>query len=121
VIGVPQAQESPERLVILGGDVHGSEMPAPVELGEHDGVEAIGLTAITGPTGNERGSDDLAVEAVVGEDTLEDEASPGGLVAGADGALISETAEESTDLHEIGRERDHLRLVARPPENGGSD
>jgi hypothetical protein len=58
------------------------------------------------------------MEAVVSEDALQHEAGAGGLVTGAHWSLVGEAPGESTDLHEIGREREYLRLIAGPPENG---
>lgn|GEM_PF-5818016 len=57
-------------------------MAATVEPCEHEGVQAVCFTAVSGFAGDERGGDDLAVEAVISENTLEDEASTGGFVAG---------------------------------------
>jgi hypothetical protein len=99
----------------------GGEVAAAVEPGEHDGVEAIGLAVIAGLSGDEGGSDDVAVEPVGGEYPMEDEACTGGFVTGSDGGLLREATEEPSDLHEISREGEDLRLVVIALENGGGD
>jgi hypothetical protein len=52
--------------MILAGDMDGGEMPTAVQASKHDGIEAIGLAVVAGSSGNQRWSDHLAVEAVVG-------------------------------------------------------
>ena len=53
VIGLPQPEQPPEGLVVLIGNMHGREVPAPVQSGEHDGIEAIGLAVFTRLSRNE--------------------------------------------------------------------
>ena len=57
------------------------EMTTPVEPGQHDGIETIGLSSIAGFTRNERWGDDIAVEAVFRENAMKNESSAGGFVA----------------------------------------
>lgn len=80
-----------------GGEVH-----APVEAGEHDGIQTIGLAVVTGSPWDEGRCNGFTVEAVIGEDALEDEAGAGGFVAGPDRAMIGQAAEEPTDFHQVG-------------------
>jgi len=101
--------------------MNGGEMAATVESCEHEGVEAICFTAVSGFTGNERGSDDLAVEAVISENTLEDEASTGGFVASPHWRFLGEVTEQASYLHEIAREPNDLGLFTIAFENGRCD
>jgi hypothetical protein len=97
------------------------EVAATVEPSKHDRVEAIGLSVIAGLSGDEGRRDDVAVEPVVGEDPMEDEAGTGGFVTRPDGGFFGEATEEPSDLHEIPREREDLRLIAIAIKDGGSN
>jgi hypothetical protein len=96
-------------------------MPATVEPCEHDGVQTVCLTVVSGFTGNERGSDDLAMEAVISENTLEDEAGTGGFVASPHGGFLGEMTEQASYLHQIARELDDFGLFTIAFENGRCD
>ena len=67
---VTQADQPTQRLLLSRRDVNRSQMTTTVKPNEVDRVEAIGFTAVTGPSRDERGRDDLAVKAVTGEHTL---------------------------------------------------
>jgi hypothetical protein len=92
-------------------------MAAPVEPSEHNGIEAVGLAAITGFSGDERRGDDVTVEAVVAQDAMEDETGTGGFVTGPNGALFGEVTEETPYFHEIAGEPEDLSLVTIPFED----
>lgn len=51
--------------MILRRNVDGGEMPAAVETGQHNGIEAIGLAVVTGFSRDEGWCDDIAMEAIV--------------------------------------------------------
>ena len=105
----------------LVGDMNGCEVPAPVESGEHDGIEAVGLAVIAGFSGDEGRSDHLAGEAIGREDTLEHEACAGSLVAASEVSLIREAAKEPTYVHEVTGKLDHLGDIALWSKNGCRD
>jgi hypothetical protein len=65
MISLPESQEPSESLVVLIGNMHSGEMAAPVEPGQHDGIQAIGFAMIARLSGNEGRSNHLAGEAVV--------------------------------------------------------
>ena len=96
-------------------------MTAAVEMREVDRIEAVGLTAVAGLLRDQRWSDDLAVEPVVRQHPVQDEAGAGRLVTGADGPFGGETTEETSDLHEIAGKPDDLGRVGIVTENGGGD
>jgi hypothetical protein len=121
LIGIAKPKEPSQGLLLLGWDMDGGEMAASVEPGEHDGVDAIGLTVIAGLSGDEGRGDDVAVEPVVGEHPVEDEAGTGGFVTSPDGGFLGEATEEPSDLHEIPGEGENLGLVVIALENGGGD
>jgi hypothetical protein len=58
-------------------------VPAAIVEGQLFSIEAIGLASVSRFTGDQAGSNDIAMEAVAGQDPLEDVAGAGGLVAGA--------------------------------------
>src|SRR3989304_6244195 len=87
MIGVSQTQKPSQSFVILGWAVHWRKMTATVERGKRDSIEAVGFAMITRSSWNERWSDDLAVEAITGEDSLKHEASSRSLIAGRTGPL----------------------------------
>jgi hypothetical protein len=70
MIGFPESQKSPERLVVLVRNMHRREVTAPVQSGEHDGIEAIGLAVIARLPGDEGRGDHFTCEAVVGKQTV---------------------------------------------------
>ena len=112
MVGLPESEESPKRLMVLIGYMDGGEMAAPVQPGEHHGIEPVGFAMIPGSSGNKRRSDDLAGEAVIGEKTLQNEPCSRGLVAASQRSFCREAAKEPTDLHEVPRELHHLGSVA---------
>jgi hypothetical protein len=99
----------------------GSQVPAPVEPGEHDGMEAVGFAIIRASSRDQGGGNHLAVESVLGQDSLQHEAGARGFVGGADRAAGRKAAEEMANLHQIGGKGDHLRLIAGALEDGRSD
>jgi hypothetical protein len=121
LIGIAEPEQPSQSLLLLGGDVDGGEVAATVEPGEHDGVEPIGLAMIAGFSWDEGGCDDVAVEPVVSEYAVENEAGTGCFVARPDGRLFGETTEEPSDLHEVAGERKDLRLSVIALEDGGGD
>src|SRR6185503_13730288 len=54
------AQQIAGGFFLLGRNVNDREGAGPIEHGEVARITAVGLDAIAGATGNERGSDDLA-------------------------------------------------------------
>jgi hypothetical protein len=121
MIGLPKSQEPSECLVVLIRNMHRSEMTAPVKPGKHDGIEAIGLAVIAGLPGDERRSNHLTREAIVGKKTLQNEACAGRFVATSDWSVCREPAEKPTYLHKVTRELHHFRGIARGWKNGGHD
>jgi hypothetical protein len=61
------------------------------------------------------------VEAVISENTLEDEASTGGFVASPQGCFLGEMTEQASYLHQIARELDDFRLFTIAFEDGRCD
>jgi len=70
VEGGPDAEESPEGLVVFRWDVDRGQMSAPVEPSEHDGFMAVGRAPFARLARDETRCDDIAVEPIVGEDAL---------------------------------------------------
>jgi hypothetical protein len=101
--------------------VDGREVTAAVEMSEVDGVEAVGLAAIAGLLRDQRGCDDLAVEAIICENPVEHEAGARRLVTGANRPLGRKTAEETSNLHEIAGQAHDLGHVGIVAENGGGN
>ncbi|MEX1140051.1 MAG: hypothetical protein WEF53_11965 [Bacteroidota bacterium] len=60
----------------------------------------------------------MVAAAVPSQDTVEDKAGARSLVAGA---LVRESTEETTNLHEIRRKLDHLGARTFAGNDGGSD
>jgi hypothetical protein len=87
MIGLPKSQEPSECLMVLIRDMHRSEMPAPVKLSQHDGVYTICLTVVARFSWDERRSNHLTREPVVGEKTLQNEPRARGFVATSDRSL----------------------------------
>lgn len=121
LIGVAQADQSAKRLLFARWHVDGREMTAAVETCEVDGIDAVSLAVVPGLLWDQRGSDDFAVKAVLGEYAMKYEAGSGGLVAGSHRALGGELSKEASHLHEISGERDDLGVVALPFEDGGGN
>jgi hypothetical protein len=121
LIGVSQPQESAKGLLVFGGDVDRGEVTATVKPGQHDGVEAVSFTPVTGFTRDERRGDYLAVEAVTGEHPLENEPRAGSFVTGPYRSLLGETPKQSSYLHQIARESDNFGFLVVAFENGSSD
>jgi hypothetical protein len=61
------------------------------------------------------------VEAVIGQDALEDEAGAGGFIAGTDRAVIGQAAEEPTHLHQVGGKCDNFGLLTGPLQDRSGD
>ena len=116
-----QAQESAQGFLVFRWDMDCGKMSTAVEAGKHESIETVRLAAIARFSGNERWSNHIAMEAVVGEHMLENEAGTGGLVAGPDGSFLCEASEELAHLHQIGGEFDHLRFLAVPFKDGNSN
>ncbi len=88
VVSGAQSEEASECLVILGGDVDRGEMSATIQAGEHDGIEAVGLTVVARSSWDQGWSDDLAVKAVTSKDSLEHKAGTGSFIAGSDWTFV---------------------------------
>jgi len=121
LIGIAKANELAQGFLFLGRDMDGCEMTTSVEPGQHDGVEPIGLAMITGLAGDERRSDDLAMEPIVGEHAVKDESGTGGLVAGTHRSLFCETAKETAHFHQIAGKLEDLGVFPIPLQNGGGN
>lgn len=119
LIAVAQTNELTQLDLVFGRDVDGREVAAAVKMGEVQGIDAIGLAAVAGLSANKRGRDDVAMEAIVFENPVEDEAGPGGLVARPHGPMVREAAKEAADLHEVARKADDLRTLSTWMEDGG--
>jgi hypothetical protein len=91
LISRSQSQGPSQGFLVFIGDMNGCKMSASVKTGEHGSIELIGLTSITRFARDQRWSDHVAMEAVVGKDTLEDEACTGSFVARSDGSVLGET------------------------------
>ena len=120
-IGLPESQEPSERLVVLIRNMHRGKMTAPVKPGEHNGIEAIGNAVIARLSGDEGGSNQFAREAVVGKQTMQNEACAGRLVATSERSFCRKPAEEPTYLHEVTGELDHLGSITLGWKNGCND
>jgi hypothetical protein len=107
LVGVAKTKELPESLLVFGGHVNGSQVTTSVETDEIFGVETVGLATFPGFSRDERGSDDLTVEAVSGEHPMKHEPGPGGFVTGFHRSLFREAPKETANLHEIAREPHH--------------
>jgi hypothetical protein len=82
----------------------------------------IGLATVSGPTGDERGCGELALDPPPIESSLEHVAGPGGLVAGADVAVVLETLEPPAELAVIiGQAVQPQGLGILVLEDGGGD
>jgi hypothetical protein len=121
LIGESQAQQPAQGFLVLSRDMNWCEMAAAVEARKHDSVETIGLAAITGFTGDERRCNDFAVEAILGEDPLENEACAGRLVAGPNGSFLGKASKKTADLHKITGEPDDFRILNIAIEDSGSN
>jgi hypothetical protein len=121
LISRSQSQEPSQGFLVFIGNMNGCKMSASVKAGEHDSIESIGLASVTRFARDQRWSDHVAMEAVVGKDTLRDEACTGSFVARSDGSVLGETPEKLAHLHQIAGEIDNLSLLAVPVEDGCSN
>jgi hypothetical protein len=96
-------------------------VPTAVEVNEIDCIESVGLTAIAGPTRDERRCNDVTVKAVLLEDSLKDEAGAGGFIARPYRAFLGQAAKEAPGLVEIAGEVNHLWALHIAIEDGGGD
>jgi hypothetical protein len=53
VIGRAQSQQTSECFVVFGRDVDRRQVPAAIQTGEHDGIQAVCFAMITRSSGNE--------------------------------------------------------------------
>jgi len=120
--GFAAANQVTDSFVISGGDVDQDEAVVAEVAADLDGIAAIGLSALPGTAGDERGSGEVALDAPLEERALEDVAGAGGFVAGADGALSLEALEIAADLVEVVGQTVHMQGLGIPvTEHGGGD
>jgi len=86
-----------------------------------DRIQAVCFAAVTGLLGDQTGSDDFTVEAIVLEASLQDVSCTGGLVATAGSALFAQSPKHSTHGVEITGKALDSRFGIIAEQNGGSD
>jgi hypothetical protein len=121
LVGVPEPKQAAEGFLVFSGNMNGSQVPAAVELDQHDSIEMIGLSMLSRLTRDERRSDHLTGKAVPGEHAVENKPGARGFIAGLDGAFLGQPAKEATDAHQVPRELEDLGLRGVFFENGGRD
>jgi hypothetical protein len=121
LVGEPQPKKAAKGFLVFGGNMDGSQMPAAVELDQHDGVEMIGLSVLSGFAGDEGRSNHLTGKTVPSEDAVEDKSGARGLVAGPNGAFLGQPAEEATHPHQVSRELENFGICGVFFENGGGN
>jgi len=120
--GLAASDQVANALVLFGGDVDEDEAVIAEVAADLDGIAAVGLAALAGPAGNERGSGEVALDAPLEEGSLEDVAGTRGLVAGTHRALRLQPLEVATDLVEVVGQAVHMqRLGIAVLEHGGGD
>ena len=113
------AQEIARGFFLLGRNVNRGEGAGAIEDGELAGIAAIGFDAIAGPTGNQRGRDDVARDAVRGQRALQLEATRAGFVAALHRALAAQALDEAQDRRDVRRQRmQRRRPLARQQHRG---
>jgi len=116
------AHQVANALVLLGGDVDEDQAIIAEVAPDLDGIAAVGLAVLPRPTRNERGRGEVALDAPLGQRTLEHVAGAGGLVAGPNGTLRLEALEVATQLTQVVRQSvDPKRLSIAVAEDGGRD
>jgi hypothetical protein len=121
LVRIPKTKELAQSLLVFGGNMNRGQVTTSVETGEIFGIESVGLAAFAGLSGDERWSDDLAVETVSGEHSMKHETGARSLVAGFHGSLVGKAPDEPSDLHEIPGEPHDFRDFRISFENRGRD
>lgn len=95
--GFASPNQIAQRLVLGVGDPDRAEVAAAVGASEFLGISAVGLDAVPGHLGYERGSDDVAVHAEPGELPVQDVAGGTCLVADPKARGVAELFDELAD------------------------
>ena len=95
------AHEVSDSLLSGRGNTNGGELADSVKPTKLGGIVAIELASLAGPNRNEGGSDDVTVDALGGDLTVEHVAGTTGLVAGSHLSPPCPSAEEPAELAEV--------------------
>ena len=96
-------------------------MTASIQLGKHHRVDPVGLSFVTGFSGDQRRCDDLTVKAISLQDPMQDKTGTSGLVTGSHDALFRHTPEQAPDFHQIPRHLQDIGLLLVALEDRGGD
>ena len=119
--GQARADQLADRFLLSRGHRYRYQVAGTIVAGKMDRVQAVGLAAVAGLWGNQAGGNDLAVETIFLETTLQDISGPGCLVATAGSTLFAQSPEHPAHGVEIARQALDLGLRAIAEQNGGGD
>ena len=115
------ANQIPDGLLFLVGNMNGCEQSAAVEFDQVDRIPAIGFLPITSTSGDQGRGDDLAGEAIVLQRPMDDKATAGGFVTYPHRTPFRKSADEFAELVEIGSQTSDLGIGSLILEHGSGD
>ncbi len=115
------ANQIPDGLLFLVGNMNGCEQSAAVEFDQVDRIPAIGFLPITSTSGDQGRGDDLAGETILLEDSMDDKSTAGGFVTHPHRTPFRKSADKFAELIEICPQTSHLGIGSLVLDNGSGD